>query len=284
MATQSLIHYRIQWKPTGNQPGSKRGLSAGLGDQLRALVMLRDHPDPRRLDLRTSMRDPFERLWVRDFYLNTAFKVIVLLDASASMGYVGTVNRMQVAQDICSQLALSAYHSGDPFGLYTANEQLIKDATMPTRLNRSAWLWIKQRLSQLKPSGKHIEGLLKVTAQLPKRRCLVFVVSDFRWPSGQYQQLLKQLNHHDVVPIMLQDPSEMEALPRKGIATLRDKETGATRFVWMRNGFMQRLVALRQQHVQTISNISRTYGCKPFVVNGVFKPMQLTRYFMERQS
>ncbi len=284
MATKSLIHYRIQWKPAGNQPGAKRGLSAGVGDQLRALVMLRDHPDPRRLDLGTSMRDPFERLWVRDFYLNTAFKVIVLLDASASMGYVGAVNRMQVAQDIISQIALSAYHSGDPFGLYTANEATIKSAVMPTRLNRSAWLWVKQRLSQLKPSGSSVEGLIKLTAQLPKRRSLVFIVSDFRWPKGQYQQILKQLSHHDVVPMMLQDPAEVDAMPHRGIATVRDSETGQTQFVWMRKSLILRIKAARQAHIDELASISRTYGCKPFVVKGTFESMQLTRYFMERNA
>lgn len=279
-----LIHYRIRWKPSGNQPGAVRGLSAGIGDQLRALVLLRDHPDPRRLDLRACLRDPFERLWVRDFYLNTAFKVIVLLDASASMGYVGEVNRLHVAQDIATQLALAAYKASDAFGFYAANEVLIKDAALPPRLNRSAWQWIKQHLSTIRPQGKNADGLLKVAAQLPKKCCLVFVLSDFRWADGKFKQLLKSLSHHDVIPIMLQDPAEFNQLPTHGIATLQDMETGESRFVWMRAALLKQIEAARNLHFKVVADVSRAYGCKPLLVRGKFDAAQLTQYFMERNS
>lgn len=282
MSKQSLIHYRIRWKPSGNQSGAVRGQSAGIGDRLRALVQLRDHPDPRRLDLRTSMRDPFGRLWVRDFYLNTAVKVIVLLDASASMGYIGEVNRLQIAQKICAQLALSAYRYGDAFGLYTGHEILINEATLPPRLNRSAWLWVNQRLSAIKPQGDNADALIKAVAQMPKRRSLVFVISDFRWANGKVKQLMKALNHHDVVPIMLQDPTEFNQLPQSGIATLQDLETGEFRFVWMRAGLLKRIEEARNQHADVVHDACRVYGYKPLLVRGAFDSAQLTRYFMER--
>ncbi|PPC88561.1 MAG: hypothetical protein CTY37_00725 [Methylotenera sp.] len=284
MHKQSIIHYRIRWKPAGNQSGAVRGLSAGIGDQLRALVLLRDHPDPRRLDLRASLRDPFERLWVRDFYLNTSLKVIVLLDASASMGYIGEVNRMQVAEDIATQLAFAAYRSSDAFGFYAANQLLIKHAALPPRLNRSAWQWVKQHVSTMQPQGNNADGLLIAAAQLPKRRSLVFVISDFRWVDGKLKNLLKGLSHHDVVPIMLQDPAEINQLPHRGIATLQDAETGESRFVWMRPSLVKKIEQARSQHVKTVQAASRAYGCKPFLVRGQFDSAKLTQYFMERHA
>lgn len=283
-AKQTLIHYQINWKPSGFQPGTKRGLTAGIGDQLRAKVLLRDHPDPRRLDLRASMRDPFERLWVRDFYLNTAFKVIVLLDLSASMGYQGTVNRMQVASDIVQQLAISAYRSSDSFGLYGANEKPIKNATLPPRVNKSAWLWAQQHLARIQPSGKSAAGLLNLVPILPQRRSLVFVVSDFRWPAGHYQQLLKALNHHDVIPMVLQDPAETEALPKRGIASVQDMETGETQFIWMRPSLKQKLLDEQQAQWRKLSAISHRYGVEPFAVNGEFSAARLNQYFMARHG
>lgn len=281
---QQLIHYHIGWKPSGNHPGAKRGTHAGMGDYLRALVLLRDHPDPRRLDLRASMRDPFERLWVRDFYLNTAFKVIVLLDASASMGYVGETNRMRVAQDIIAQLALSSYRSGDAFGVFAANQQPLRSATFPPRVNRSAWLWVRQRLAKLEPQGGNADGLLQIAPALPQRRSLVFVVSDFRWVAGRCKQLFKQLSHHDVVPVMLQDPAEMTAMPERGMATLRDMESGATRFVWMRAGLRQKIEMARKQHLHELEAVSRMFGFKPFVVCGEFDAGSMNQYFMERRT
>ncbi len=283
-AKQTLIHYQINWKPSGFQPGTKRGLTAGIGDQLRAKVLLRDHPDPRRLDLRASMRDPFERLWVRDFYLNTAFKVIVLLDMSASMAYRGTVNRMHVAAEISQQLAISAYRSSDAFGLYAANEKPIKQATLPPRVNKSAWLWVQQHLAKLQPNGNSATGLIKLVPMLPQRRSLVFVVSDFCWPTGQYQQLLKALNHHDVIPMVLQDPAETEALPKRGIASVRDLETGQTQFIWMRPSLKAQLMKQQQAQWGQLSAISHRHGVQPFCIKGAFSVARLNQYFMARQG
>lgn len=277
-----LVHYRIRWKPAGHQPGANKGVSAGIGDQLRSLVLLRDHPDPKRLDLRASLRDPFERLWVRDFNLNAALKVVVLIDSSKSMAYVGKVTRMQVVEDITAQLALSAYKAGDAFGVFTANELLNRDVMLPPRANRGAWLWVKQRISKITPQGKNAIGMLKAASMLPQKRSLVFIISDYRWPSGHLKQLLKKLSHHDVVPILLQDPAEVDALPKNGIAIVKDLETGEGKFVWMRQHLRKKITLARQQHVHEIKAVCQQFGCVPFIVNGIFKASNLTKYFMER--
>lgn len=281
---RQLIHYHINWKPGGHVPGARRGTAAGTGEQLRALVMLRDHPDPRRLDLRASLRDPFGRLWVRDFYLNTAFKVMVLLDISASMAYTGQSGRMRVAQDITEMLAVSAYRTGDAFGVFCANQDLPKAGMLPVGVNRSSWLWVRRRLGALIPSGDSVDGLLRIAPQLPQRRSLVFVVSDFRWSPGKLDQLLRSLAHHDVVPVVLQDPAEMTALPQRGFAALRDMETGRSRFVWMRPALREKIEATRANHLRAVEQVSRRYGYRPFLVNGGFDPVRMNQYFMERRA
>lgn len=284
MAQSTLIHYHISWKPSGHQPGAKRGKNAGIGDQLRAKVLLRDHPDPRRLDLRASMRDPYERLWVRDFYLNTAFKVIVLIDASASMAYQGQVSRMHVVEEITAQLAISAYRSGDAFGVFAANSNILNESYLPPRINRSAWLWARQQVPKIKVQGQHAAGLLDVIPKLPQRKSLVFLISDFRWQPELYRQMLKGLNHHDLVPIMLQDPAETKLLPSKGMAIVKDMETGQNQFIWMRPALKQKIEDARNAHVNAIQSLSRRYGIKPFVVKGQFEAGKLNQYFMERQG
>lgn len=284
MAQQPLIHYHVRWRPSGHQPGASHGLVAGIGDQLRSVVMLRDNPDPRRLDLRASLRDPFENIWVRDFNLNSAIKVIVLVDTSASMGYMGKVNRLHVAQEIASQLALSAYRSGDAFGLYAAGEAINKQCMLPPKANRGGWLWVNHHFSKLKAQGKHADGLFEAVPYLPQKRCLVFLVSDFRWSAGKLKSLLKKLSHHDVVPVMLQDPAEVDELPESGIAILRDAETGAGQFVWMRASLRAQMADIRAQHIKTVLEASLQYGNKPFLVRGAFSSALLTKYFMERSA
>ena len=284
MSQQPLIHYHVRWRPSGYQPGASRSIVAGIGDQLRSVVLLRDHPDPRRLDLRASLRDPFANIWVRDFNLNSALKVIVLVDTSSSMGYVGRVNRMHVAQEVASQLALSAYRSGDAFGLYAASESIDKQCMLPPKANRGAWLWVNHHFAKIKPQGKNVDGLFAAVPYLPQKRSLVFLISDFRWPTGKLKLLLKKMSHHDVVPVMLQDPAEIDEVPKSGIAILRDAETGAGQFVWMRPSLQARMQALRSEHVKSVEDARRMYGSKPFVVKGEFSTALLTKYFMERSA
>jgi uncharacterized protein (DUF58 family) len=279
MSQQALIQYHTHWRPSGYQPGADQGQMAGPGEQLRSVVMLRDNPDPRRLDLLISVRDPFEHLWVKDFYLNTAIKVVVLIDTSASMGYVGEVSRFQVVQDIVSQLAISVYRSGDAFGLYMGAEKLNKKLMLPPKPNRSAWVWVNEHLPKVKPQGKHIEGLIKATAYLPQRPCLVFVISDFRWPEEQLNTFLRKLNHHHVVPIMLQDPAEVATIPDQGIGMLHDMETGRKQFVWLRSSLKRKLQRMQQQHYEFVTASCRRFSMRPFVVQGEFKSDLLTEYF-----
>lgn len=281
---RSLLEYKVKWKPSGHRPGANQGLVAGIGDHLRSLVLLRDHPDPKRLDLRASLRDPFSQLWVRDFYLNTALKLIVLVDFSASMGFVGKVSRKSVMIDIASQLAMSAYKASDAFGLYAGNEKVLKELMLPPKVNKSAWLWVKQKFEALQPSGKTVDGLINIAGTLPRDTCLVFVISDFRWQPGKIETLFEKIGRHDVVPILLKDPYEDEHLPKNGIAILRDVETNQTRYVWMREKLRLSIQHIRNRHQHHLTNITRNYGAKPFVVSGEFEPAKLTKYFMERQG
>ncbi len=280
MAQQPLIHYHIRWRPSGHQPGAGHGVVPGAGDQLRSVVPLRDHPDPRRLDLRTSVRDPFENIWVRDFYLNSALKVIVLVDTSASMSYVGEVNRFQVAKEVASQLALSAYRTGDAFGVYVAGEKMNKKSMLPPKANRSAWVWLQHHFSNIKLEGEHADGLFDVVPYLPQNPCLVFIVSDFRWPEGKLKSLLKKLSHHDVVPVILQDPTEIDLQPKRGIAILNDAETGKKQFVWMRPSLQAQMKDMRAKHIKSVQQACHVLGMRPFIVRGEFQSSAMTDYFL----
>ncbi len=75
--------------------GAHRGTLAGSGGLFRDFVSLLDYPDPRRIDLRVSVRDPFEAIHVRRFEQNSAISVYVLVDVSASMGFGGGNGKMR---------------------------------------------------------------------------------------------------------------------------------------------------------------------------------------------
>lgn len=281
MSGGGTVDYRVRWKPGGVLPGAHRGSHAGAGHELRAVVPFNDHPDPRRLDLRATLRDPYQRLWVRDFKQNAALKVYVLADVSASMAYHGRRDKFALLRRIVMTLAHSSWRSGDRFGMFAADENLRPELSLPARINRGAADWLDRRMSRFEPAGRSARGLLQAVPQLPARRALVFLISDFCWPEQDLVAILKALAHHDVVPMVLWDPAEADDIPARGIARLRDAETGRLQFVWLRPALREKLRAAYRARRERLIQRCHHAGRRPFFVLDDFEPRQLTRYFME---
>jgi uncharacterized protein (DUF58 family) len=276
-----FVDYRVRWKAHGLRPGAFRGVESGAGDHIRASLPLRGNADPRRLDLRATMRDPFGTIWIREFEQNAALKVAVLADVSASMGFVGRHDKIEEMRRVAVAIAQAAWRNGDAFGFFGANESPRAALTLPVRVNRGAAAWVARQLAASAPEGRSARGLARVVPLLPRRRALVFVVSDFLWPERDVSDLLRRLAHHAVVPVVLRDPAETDAIHRRGIAMLRDLETGERRFVWLRPGLVDALRARRAERDARLRELCRVAGCAPFFVRGRFEAAALTRYFME---
>jgi uncharacterized protein (DUF58 family) len=280
-SSKVFVDYRVRWRTSGLRPGAFRGLHAGSGDHIRASIPLHEHADPRRLDLRATIRDPFGGLWVREFEQNSALKVVVLADVSASMAYVGRHDKLHELRRIAVSLARAAWRNGDAFGFYAAGETPRYELMLPVRVNRGAADWIERHLLRFAVDGRNARGLLRVVPHLPHRRALVFLISDFHWPPGDLPQILQALEHHAVVPIVLWDPAEVDAVHRHGIAVLRDLESGERRFVWLRPRLVESLRARRRRHEEELRRACRSAGCAPFFVRGRFDPAALSRHFLE---
>ena len=85
-----------------------------------------------------------------------------------------------------------------------------------------------------------------------RRRCAVFVVSDFISEPGWEQPLGRLAQRHDVVAVRVVDPLEQQ-LPDIGLLPLRDAETGEVHLVDTRDpGFRARLARLAAQREQDL--------------------------------
>jgi uncharacterized protein (DUF58 family) len=282
MTHESLfVEYRVNWRTGGIRPGAFRGTHSGPGERFRNSIPLHARADPRRLDVRATLRDPLGGVWVRDFEQKSALNIVVLADVSASMGYVGRRDKMAQLRNIATTLARTAWRNGDAFGFFAANEQSHNNFSLPTRLNRGAADWIDRKFSRCEPSGHSARGLLQASARLPNRRSLVFLISDFHWPDADLKDVLRRLAHHAVVPIVLWDAGESDETPRRGFAVLRDLETGARLFVWLRRGLVNALRERRHVREQNLRRICASFGCTPFFVRDRFDAVDLTRYFLE---
>lgn len=232
------IHYRLRWRPEGIIPGAHPGHGEGAEGEFRRHVGLLRHPDPRRIDLRASLRDPFGELHVRQFSPRRAVPVAALVDLSGSMRFGEAVARR--VSDLCALLALSAVRSGDSFALFGCDTRLREDISIPLARRRGLEDEVRQRLRDAAPAGVGAAGLFEAAERLPGRRSLIFLVSDFLLPQAEIARLLDALWRHDVVPVVVRDSAAEEALPRWGLIEVGDLETGASRLVFMRPGMRRR--------------------------------------------
>src|SRR6185295_15807329 len=101
------------------------------------------------------------------------------------------------------------------------------ELALPPRKGTHHVLRVIRDVLSLKPAGRgtDIPAALEHLAHVTKRRCVVFVLSDFLDPNCR-QALRIASRRHDVVAVVLEDPREA-TLPDVGLVELEEAETGA---------------------------------------------------------
>ena len=105
------LHYRVGRPVLGHFPGHHRSPRGDSGFEFRGHASLLDAPDPRRLDLHASLRDPFGQWRVRVHSQRKSIPVLVVADVSASMGFRGRHAKLDVVADFTESLAWSAWRT-----------------------------------------------------------------------------------------------------------------------------------------------------------------------------
>lgn len=272
------FHYKLGWRVRGQRPGYHESSTQGSGMEFVGHAPLAGSSDPRRIDVRASMANPLGDWLVRLHRSRAAIPVCVLLDLSASMGFVGVQRKLDVVNSFIASAAFSATRTGDAFGLIAADDEVREEVWVPVTHARSAAQLALQRLARVRPSGQ-AGALLKATQWLPRTRSLVFLVSDFHLPLPQLTEVLDAMSHHEVVPIVVWDAAEGERLPRFGLVDLSDPETGARRTLLMRPSLRQRWLDNMARRRQSLLECFAQARVRPFFLESSFDADALTRYF-----
>ena len=264
--TPADIPYRLPWRSSDVRIGAHRSKLEGSGGFFRDFVSLLRSPDPRRIDLRVSARDPFDGLHVRRFEQKAAVTVYALIDVSASMGFRGDADKMALAAELCSALAAAVRRAGDAFGLIGCDAIVQPDLMFLATRARGAEIEMLHRLRTFQPAGRGSRGFIDAAALVAGRRKLVFLVSDFYMPGADIEAVFSALSHHDIVPIILSDSVEMEKLPRWGILSLADLEVGRRRLVVMRPQLREAWQRRSGRRRAELNAIAARFGRQPFEV------------------
>ncbi|MCK8516601.1 hypothetical protein M0534_09730 [Methylonatrum kenyense] len=279
-AASREFDYRPGFRPRGLMPGAHKGLAAGAGHELRDRVSLLEHPDPRRLALRSSVQDPFNQLHVHVFNQHSRIPVQVLLDASASMGGRGLERKWALTLDFIEALAFSAWRFGDQLGLATT--PVLGEPLTATR-SESLVQSTLQRLRETLPQAATPPDFDGLAHALPATPGMVFLVSDFHLPVRDLEPALATLTAmHDVVPIVVWNEAEMVPRRRFGFMLARDAETGRERHIWVRPGLARKLQLAAEERRQALLRLFRSFGLEPFFLEGRVDSSRLNAYFADR--
>jgi uncharacterized protein (DUF58 family) len=260
------LPYRIVWRSRALRQGAHRSTQSGAGGLFRDLATLLEYRDPRRIDLRQTLRDPFGTLHVRRFEEKSQIGVTLLLDVSGSMGFQGASRKMDLAAELAQVFAMAARRTGDTFALYAADDHVREELSVPPTRSRAGEDDMVAALRNYIPGRKGASGLIEAARRVGCKRNLVVIVSDFLLPEDQLDALFDALNGHDVVPIRLVDSRESARLPSWGLLELADLETGRRRLVAMRPALKaewQRRIEARRSFFRTLA---ARYGREPFEI------------------
>jgi uncharacterized protein (DUF58 family) len=275
------FHYRIRWRSRSPYPGYHPSTQAGAGFELRGHAPLQSYPDPRRLDLHASLRDPFEQWLVRTYRQRSSIPVYLLADLSASMGFLGQRRKLDVVADLAASLGYSAFRTGDPFGFVGCDTQVRREWLLaPTRV-RGAGPGLAQRLRAFEPQGRGCAGLLEAPSWLGRQRSLVFLASDFHFSLQLLERLLATLSRHEVVPVVVWDRAELEHTARFGIAVLQDSESGARRVLLLRPALRRRIAQAFEQRRKALTKVFLAHGSPPLFLLDGFQAERFTEYFLD---
>jgi uncharacterized protein (DUF58 family) len=163
--------------------------------------------------------------YVKKFQEERELTVVLAIDISAS-GSFGSLrlSKMDTAAEVAAVLMFSALKNHDKVGLLLFASDVVR--YIPPRKGRSNVLRLIRDLLSVEPVREptKIDVALQFLGRVQKRKCVVFLMSDFL--GTEYSKALAVANtRHDVVAITLSDPRERE-LPNVGFITLQDAETG----------------------------------------------------------
>ena len=282
--TPQEFHYRLPGRVSGQRPGSHPGSSIGAGQEFVSHVSLYDRPDPRRLDLRASLRGLKEEWLVRVNRQRAGASVRAIVDVSASMMFGSHRPKLHVVADFIEALGMSAFRVGDAVGMMAFDEAERPDLFMPARVSRGMGSLMGAALREVRDEGSadgSIDGLEDAASRLAGQQGLVFLVSDFHWPLERLDIALDLMAHAGVVPVVVWDPAETEPPTRNALASLRDAETGARRTLWLRPRLRQEWRRSVEQRRAEIDSYFTAHAIRPFYVEGAFDADALSRHFFE---
>lgn len=214
-----------------------------------------DGDDPRHIDWNVFARSG--KTYIKRFLGETNSHLMILLDASASMGFASqSTSKLQYGKYLAASLAYLASKQHDAVGVMIFNDEVI-DYRPPTSKSGSLQGVIHVLDHAEAVQGTELHKPFTRFREQIKRRGLVAVISDFYCDPEEMLESVRPLAHHgqDVIMFHLLDPEELS--PDIKESTLyEDMETGhaiEVSPVFMQKEYPQKIKA----HIKSIEEAAK---------------------------
>jgi len=185
--------------------------------------------DVRDIDWNVTARQ--NKPYVKVYEEERELTLMLLIDVSGSgdFGAVG-VEKKEMMAEIAATLAFSSIQNNDKVGVIFFTDKVEK--FIPPKKGRKHILHIIREIIDFHPehTGTDINQALKYLTNVQKKRCTMFLISDFIAPHDFRDSMMIANRKHDLVAIRVYDKRDAE-LPDVGLLHVRDSETGESLWV-----------------------------------------------------
>jgi len=203
--------------------GNYRSTFKGQGIEFSELREYRTGDDIRSIDWNVTAR--YNQPYIKEFVEERDLQVYFLLDMSNSGSFGNKIPKKRKALEIVASLMFAALKNNDNIGIFLFTEKVEK--FIAARKGKKHVMHILSSIISFKPKSKttNLKTTLVQVTQILKKRCVLFILSDF-FDSNDYIKPLKILRRkHDVIILKISDLREQE-IPKIGLIELEDEETG----------------------------------------------------------
>ena len=185
--------------------------------------------DLRDIDWNVTARQ--NRPFVKVYEEERELTVMLVVDVSGSrnFGAVGDKKRLMIAE-IAATIAFSAIQNNDKIGAVFFSDKIEK--FIPPKKGKKHILFIIRELLDFKPEnrGTDIAMAVRYLTDALKKRCTMFLISDFIDESDYQKPLTIACNKHDVMALQVYDKRDSK-MPDVGLIRVQDLETGRAQWV-----------------------------------------------------
>jgi uncharacterized protein (DUF58 family) len=263
--------------------GLHRSPHHGFSQEFKEYRAYVEGDDPRFVDWNVYART--ERTYIRRFEGETNTRLMIVLDASASMGYGSrTITKLQYAKFLAAALAYLAARQHDPVGLLVFDEDI--RTYRPATSRAGSLNAMIHSIDAVTPgNGTNLEACFQRFGEHLTRRGLVAVISDLYCDPAAMSRAVQPLAYrgHDIMLFQLLDPQEVRPDWRESVL-LEDVETQQMLNVspeYLAGEYKQRLDA----HLQALRQAAANAGAHQMLIT-TDEPLDhaLRRYLLLREG